>query len=200
MTHSTNAELPEEPNPWQVHAVRTDYENPYMEIRHHAVTRPDGAPGDYWVARFRRIAVGIIPVDDEGCTWLVGQYRFPTGTYEWEIPEGGADPGEEPEACAKRELREETGLTASHFKEILHLQLSNSCTNELSYTYLATGLSLAEAEPDATEKLQVLRLPVAEAIQLAIEGKLRDGITVASLLKLHALLLQQPNLLKSAVS
>jgi 8-oxo-dGDP phosphatase len=147
------------------------------------------------VARFRRVAVGVVPLDDDGCTYLVGQYRFPTDRYEWELPEGGAEPDETPMECARRELAEEAGLEATELVEILHTQLSNSCTDEVSYTFLATGLKQVPMQPDATEKLRVLRLPLDEAVELALHGHIRDGISLASLLKVG--LMKQRGLLKT---
>jgi 8-oxo-dGTP pyrophosphatase MutT (NUDIX family) len=186
---------PDEANPWKVVETSIDYENPYMVIEKNAVIRPDGNPGMYWVARFRRVAVGVVPLDDDGCTYLVGQYRFPTDRYEWELPEGGAEPDETPMECARRELAEEAGLEATELVEILHTQLSNSCTDEVSYTFLATGLKQVPMQPDATEKLRVLRLPLDEAVELALHGHIRDGISLASLLKVG--LMKQRGLLKT---
>jgi 8-oxo-dGTP pyrophosphatase MutT (NUDIX family) len=179
--------LPQEPNPWLTHHTEVVFENPYVWIEHSPVTRPDGTPGTYSVIRFRRAAVGIIAIDATGHTYLVGQYRYPTSRYEWEIPEGGCEARETPLECAKRELREEVGLLATHWEQILHMQLSNSCTDEVSYTFLATGLTPTAPEPDATEKLQIVRLPLSEAFQRLYQGEIRDAISVSSLYKVQAM-------------
>lgn len=179
--------LPITDNPWRTHSSREVFDNPYVKIIRHEVTRPSGQPGVYSVINFKRVAVAIIPVDKEGCTWLVGQYRYPHGTYEWEIPEGGAEPGEDPEDCARRELREEAGLIAGTLTPILHMQLSNSTTNEISHSFLATHLTLTDPEPDETEQLAIHRLPLAEAYAMVLRGEIRDALSVASLLKLKLL-------------
>lgn len=180
--------LPSEPNPWVTLASAEVFANPWIKIVKNDVLRPSGNPGEYSVVHFRRKAVGIIPVDAEGHTWLVGQHRYPHDTYEWEIPEGGAEPDESPLECAQRELREEAGLMAGVWTPLLEMQLSNSCTDEVSFTFLATELTPTAAEPEETEALRVMRLPLAEAFGLALRGDIRDAISVASLLKLKVLL------------
>jgi 8-oxo-dGTP pyrophosphatase MutT (NUDIX family) len=136
---------------------------------------------------FRNRAVGVIPIDDADHTWLVGQYRYTHHQYEWEIPEGGCPPGESPQDCAARELKEETGLIAASYQHLADLQLSNSTTDEVAHLFIATGLTQAEAEPEDTEKLSVKRVPVEEAIRMAMEGEIRDAMSVAALLKLAVL-------------
>ncbi len=179
--------LPTTPNPWRTQRSAEVYANPYMTIIHNEVTRPNGAPGTYYVCHFQRVAVAIIPVDAQGYTWLVGQWRYPQDRYEWEVPEGGAELHEAPADCAHRELREEAGLLATTLTPILEMQLSNSCTDEISHTFLATGLTVTEAAPDDTEELALHRLPLTEAFAMAGRGEIRDALSVASLLKLKYL-------------
>lgn len=179
--------LPTTPNPWKTHSTAEIFDNPYVKIIRHEVTKPNGTPGIYSVVSFKRVAVAIIPVDDEGCTWLVGQYRYPNDSYEWEVPEGGAELGEEPEETAHRELREEAGLLAAKMTPILDMQLSNSTTNEISRTFVATGLTPTETDPDDTEELAIHRLPLKEAYEMVLRGEIRDALSVASLLKLKYL-------------
>jgi ADP-ribose pyrophosphatase len=174
-------------NPWKTLQMKTSFENDYFTVSERDVLTPAGEPGYYGVIHFKRHAVGAIPIDDDGNTWLVGQYRYPHDCYEWEIPEGGADPGESPLECAKRELLEETGISAEHWELLQEMQVSNSVTDEVSTTYVARGLTFSPATPDGTEQLAIRKLPLAEAIDLAIDGTIRDSISVASLLKLRAL-------------
>ena len=103
---------PEPSNPWTTLGSRPVYENPWIKVREDQVLRPDGQPGIYGVVEFKNRAVGVLPVEDDGAVWLVGQYRYPLQAYSWEIPEGGSAAGETPEETARRELQEETGLTA----------------------------------------------------------------------------------------
>lgn len=174
-------------NPWRTLKKTISFKNSYFSVSEREVLTPSGDPGYYGVIHFVRHAVGAIPIDDDGNTWLVGQYRYPHDTYEWEIPEGGADPGETTLECAQRELLEETGIIASEWQLLLEMQISNSVTDEISTTYVARGLSFTEAQPESTEQLAIRKLPLAEAVSMAMDGSIRDSISVASLLKLHAL-------------
>lgn len=174
-------------NPWQTLSTRLVYENPWIRLREDQVINPAGNPGIYGVVMYRNIAVGVVPVDEEDHTWLVGQYRYTHHRYEWEIPEGGCPEGESLEECAARELKEETGLIAERYQHLAELQLSNSTTDEVAHLFIATGLRQAEAEPEETEKLSVRRLPVDEAIRMAMEGEIRDAMSVTALLKLAML-------------
>ncbi|MDB6140921.1 MAG: hydrolase [Verrucomicrobiaceae bacterium] len=171
-------------NPWTTTATKLIYENPWIRVREDQVINPGGGQGIYGVVMFRNRAVGVVPVDDEDHTWLVGQYRYPHDTYEWEIPEGGCPEGEEPVECARRELLEETGLVADSYELLAELQLSNSTTDEVAYLFTAHGLRQAEASPEETEKLEVRRVPVAEAIRMAMAGEIKDVMSVTALLKM----------------
>ncbi len=171
-------------NPWTTLSTRLVYENPWIRVREDQVLNPNGGAGIYGVVMYRNRAVGVVPVDDEDHTWLVGQYRYPHHRYEWEIPEGGCPEGEEPVECARRELLEETGLVAERFELIAEMQLSNSTTNEVAYLFTAHGLRQAEACPEDTEKLEVRRVPLEQAIRMAMDGEIRDSMSVAALLKI----------------
>lgn len=177
--------LPTEPNPWTTLNTREAYANPWIHVREDQVINPSGGRGIYGVVEYQNRAVGVVPIDDEGFTWLVGQWRYCHGSYEWEIPEGGCPPGEDPAECARRELMEETGIRATIIEPLLSgLQLSNSTTNEVCDLFVARGLSFGESAPEETEKLNVKRLPLKEAIQMAMDGRIKDSPSVLALLRL----------------
>lgn len=169
---------------WQTHDVRRVYENPWIEVDEHKVTTPGGSPGIYGVVSIRSLAIGIVPVDAEGRTTLVGQYRYPLDAYSWEIPEGGGKTSSPPQESAARELAEETGLRAESWQEILRLHTSNCITNELGILFLAWDLTEGRAAPDDTEELALRRLHLAEAIDLAFRGEITDAMSLAALFKL----------------
>jgi 8-oxo-dGTP pyrophosphatase MutT (NUDIX family) len=121
----------------------------------------------------------------------VGQYRFPLRAYSWEIPEGGGAHTVSALESAQRELREECGLAAGCWKEILGMDLSNSVSDERGTAFLAWGLSEAAAEPDDTELLQVARVPFWDAIDRVKRGEIRDAISVAALVRVALMALQE---------
>ena len=172
-------------NPLRVHARRRAYENPWFWVEEHDVQNPDGAAGFYGVVRIRRLAVGVLPIEPDGRVHLVGQWRFPLGRYSWEMPEGGAEAGESALACARRELREETGLAAGKLTEILRLDLSNSLTDEQAVCFLASDLTLGPAAPEPSEVLQPLLVPFREVLARAVDGRISDAMTVAAVLRVH---------------
>jgi 8-oxo-dGTP pyrophosphatase MutT (NUDIX family) len=168
-------------NPWQVRDTKVVYENPWIRVREDAVIRPDGHPGIYGVVEFRNWAIGVVAVSEEGDTFLVGQHRYPLGQYSWEIPEGGGPIDEPPLASAQRELREETGITAARWTYLGELALSNSVTNELGCVFLAEDLTFGNAEPEGTEQLEIRRVPLALAHQMAMTGEISDGLAIVGI-------------------
>lgn len=180
----------EDHNPWTILDSRKIYENNWIGLTEHQVINPSGGKGIYGEVHFRNYAIGILPLDEELNTWIVGQYRFPLKAYSWEIPEGGGPLGLSPLDSAKRELQEETGLTATGWTEIQRMHLSNSVSNELAIIYVARGLTMGEAEPEETEELVVRKLPFEEAYQMAMDGRITDSMSVAALLKTKILLLE----------
>lgn len=178
----------DEKNPWLVKTTQVKYDNPWIRVDEHQVVNPAGNPGIYGVVHFKNIAVAVIPLDENNNTWIVGQYRFPHHRYEWEIPEGGCPEGSTPLETAKRELLEECGLLAENFEMILEMQLSNSGTDEVSYTFVARGITITESEPEETEVLQIKKIPFEELYQMVLRNEIRDALTVASVLKLKTML------------
>lgn len=174
-------------NPWKKLQEKRIYDNPWIQINEHDVINPSGQPGIYGVVHFKNIAIGIIPIDEEGYTWLVGQYRYPLQQYSWEIIEGGGPIGIDPLESAKRELKEETGMKAKDWKLIIpKMHLSNSVTDEYAMIYVARGLTQGDAQPTETEDLTLQRLPLSAAIEKVRSGAITDSMSVAGLLWLQS--------------
>lgn len=160
---------------------RIAYANPWLTVWHDEVVRPDGSDGIYGVVHFANLAVGVIALDDQDRTVLVGQHRYPLDEVSWEIPEGGVPAGESAIEGARRELREETGLEASRWVELARLTLSNSVTDERAVLFLATGLTHGPASPEPSESLELRWVPFAEALGMTLDGKIHDVLSVVAI-------------------
>lgn len=169
-------------NPWTTLSSRLVYENPWIRLREDRVLRPDGQEGIYGVVHFRNRAVGVLPVDEQGRVWLVGQHRYPLDAYSWEIPEGGCPESETPEATAIRELREETGLIAANLELVATAHLSNSVSDEIAYIFRATGLTEGPDDPEGCERIDVRRVEWEEAWSMLRRGEITDSMSVIALL------------------
>jgi 8-oxo-dGTP pyrophosphatase MutT (NUDIX family) len=182
--------MDETKNPWTVLSRAMMYENEWIRVDHHEVLGPSGGPGVYGTVHFKSQATGVVPIDENGNVILVGQYRFPLRAYSWEIPEGGGAHSVPALESAQRELREECGLAAKCWTEILGMDLSNSVSDERGTAFLAWELSEGPTQRDETEKLQVARVPFWDAVDRVKRGEIRDAISVAALVRVALMALQ----------
>jgi 8-oxo-dGTP pyrophosphatase MutT (NUDIX family) len=171
-------------NPWKRIRSREIYDNPWIRIDEDQVINPGGGVSLYGRIHFKNQAVGIVPLDQDGNTWLVGQYRYVPDAYFWEIPMGGSPRGEDLWETARRELKEETGLLANKLTEFMRLHTSNSVTDEEGYVFLAEDLIEGETEFEETEAITVRKLSLNEAVRMVLDGEITDAISAAALLKL----------------
>lgn len=169
-------------NPWSTVGSRHVYSNPWMSVREDDVIRPDGTLGIYGVVS-TRVAAGVVALTADEHVVLIGQYRYPTEQYSWEIIAGGGDASDDPEAVAHRELREEAGLLAARLTPLGGpIQVSNCISAEIAHLFLATGLTETAPDPDPTEVLAVRTVPFAGAIAMVTAGEITDGLSVMGLL------------------
>ncbi len=175
-------------NSWKTLSSELVYESAWIAVNKHQTVNPAGNPAIYSVVNFKNLAIGILPLSNDGFTWLVGQWRYPLNCYSWEIPEGGGPLGEEPIETAKRELKEETGIVAQKFDAIMQLHLSNSATDEHAFIFLATDLSFEASEPEETEDLKVKKVNMNDAFEMVMNGEITDAISVAAIMKVKYLL------------
>ncbi|ANO49926.1 NUDIX domain-containing protein [Woeseia oceani] len=168
---------------WKRLSSRIVFDNPWITVREDKVINPGGGRNDYGHVHFKNRAIAVLPLANNGDTWLVGQDRYTLGEYSWELPMGGGPLDEPPLLAAQRELREETGLTAADWREYMKLHTSNSVTDEVAYVFIARELEQGATEFEQTENIAVRRLPLADAIAEAQQGLITDAISVAALLK-----------------
>jgi len=181
--------MKEETNPWQILDQKEIYDNPWIHLTEYDVINPNGGKGIYGKVHFKNTAIGVVPLDDELNTYLVGQYRFTINEYSWEIPEGGCL-NENYLDAAKRELLEETGLKAERWQKIREMYLSNSVTDELCILFIATGLSQHNAIPEETEQLVVKKIPFEKVYEMVMNGTIKDTLTITAILHTKILMLQ----------
>jgi ADP-ribose pyrophosphatase len=184
----TTKNMADKTNPWKFISKKKIYDNPWILVEEHDIINPAGKEGIYGKVSFKNKALGIIPVDEQGNTWLVGQYRYTVDEYSWEIPMGGGSLEVDILESAQRELKEETGLTAKKWTNIMRLHTSNSVTDEEGFVFLAQDLSQGETEFEETEVLHIKKLPLKEAIQMVMDQEITDCISVAGLLKVARML------------
>ena len=169
---------------WQKLNEETVYENPWIKVSHENVITPGNTEGIYGVVHFKNLAVGVVPIDDQGNTWLVKQSRYTLNEYSWEIPEGGSPEGESALASAKRELEEEVGLKAAEWVELMTIHQSNSVSDEKGIIFVAKRLSPGVQCLEVTEDIEVKKLPLIQAIEMVYKGEITDAMSVAALLRL----------------
>ncbi|HTD99423.1 MAG TPA: NUDIX hydrolase [Mucilaginibacter sp.] len=179
-----------EANPWQILSEKNIYDNPWISLTEYQVINPSGNPSIYGKVHFKNLAIGVVPLDQEMNTYLVGQYRFTIDQYSWEIPEGGCPEGTDPLETAKRELLEETGLKAATWTELQRIHLTNSVSDEFGIIYLAQGLEQFDSEPEDTEQLIVRKLPFAEAYRMVCDGEITDSPSVSAIQKVRLMQLE----------
>ncbi len=175
-------------NPWTKLSSIEIYTNPWITVEEHQVINPRGGRGIYGKVEFKNKAIGIIPIDQQGNTWLVGQYRYTLDEYSWEIPMGGGPVEDDILTSAKRELKEETGLVAKEWQNIMRIHTSNSVTDEEGFVFIAKDLEQHETAFDETEDLQIKKLPFQEAVDMVMDGRITDSLSVAGILKANKLI------------
>ena len=178
----------EYPNPWKTVKSEVKYENAWIKVTEHDVINAANNNGIYGTVHFKNIALGIIPLDKDYNTWIIGQHRFPLDIYSWEIPEGGGKIGVSSLESAKRELKEESGLLANKWTIIQELHLSNSVSDEYGIIYLAQELTELEPEPEENEQLEIKKLPFKEVYEMVNSGIITDSVTVTAVLKIQLMI------------
>lgn len=176
--------------PWTQISSKTAYDNAWIKVTHEEVLNPNGGEGIYGKVHFKNIAVGVVPIFEDGTTILVGQHRYPLDKYSWEIPEGGCPLTESTETAAQRELLEETGIRCRTIKLLTKFDISNSVSDEIAELFVATDLTQGDSQPEATEQLKLKRLPITKAIEMVHTGDITDSLSIIALQNIELQLLK----------
>jgi 8-oxo-dGDP phosphatase len=164
-------------SPWLTISKREVYRNPWLRVVEYSVRRPDGNPGIYGVV-YPGDNAAIVALDAQDQVYLVGEFNFPLQRYEWMIPSGKVEDGEDPLTAAKRELAEEVGITASLWEPLGAYYLSSGISPQTTHVYLATDLSAGIPRPEGTERLQIDPRPLRWVFDACLQNEIRDAPTV----------------------
>ena len=173
-------------NPWRTLSSRTIYGNQWITLREDKVIRPDGAEGVYSVVEIRP-SCGVVAISEDDRVALVGQWRYVHDRYSLEIPTGGSEPEETPLEAARRELREETGITAGDWTALGTVDNSNGSTTDVAHMFLARDLSPGPAVPQGDEQIELRWMPFADAVRSVMNGEITESVSVAAILKTELL-------------
>lgn len=172
---------------WKTLGSRIAYENPWYRIREDKVIRPDGTEGVYGVLE-RGAAVLMIPWKDTGEIYFLKEYRYPIQQYSYHLPAGTADSGEKPEIAARRELKEETGITGRVWTPLGRFYIAPGYSSQIGYVYLVENLVVGTSHPEGGEDIQVELFTLPEIRRMIQEEIILDQLTITALYKLELFL------------
>ena len=173
-------------NPWQCLHTEIGFDNSYYSARRDTVRHRSGREHPYVSVRTKFRGVGVLPIDAEGCTTIIGQFRYVLDRFTWETVRGGIPLEISALDGAKQELAEETGLRADHWLHLFDLNASPGLTDEICPCFVAWGLHAGEVRPEQHETITQRRLPFAEAVAMALAGEIADASSVALILGVQA--------------
>ena len=160
--------------------TRNIYTGKVVTLNIDTVTLPNGATVDLETIRHPG-AAAVVPVKDDGTAVLIRQFRHAAGGYIYEIPAGKLHPGEDPLHCASRELEEEVGYRASSFELLSSIFTAPGFADEVIHVYKATGLTKGRQQLDHDEVLDVIEMPLSDAVRKIEDGTIRDAKTIVGL-------------------
>ncbi|MBL0408024.1 NUDIX hydrolase [Microvirga aerilata] len=178
--------MPNQSNPWETLSSQRFYESRYVNVDQDEVRHRSGKVHSYTALLFRIYGIAVLPIFDDGSTTLIGQYRYVSRRYTWELPRGSGPKTTEPLETAKRELQEETGAHAGQWLEVVRLMVSPGITDEMAPCFVAWDLEQGAAHPDPQEDLSTRRVPFQQAVAECLDGTICDAPSVATILAVQA--------------
>lgn len=168
--------------PWTINGSAVKYRHELIEIQEHDVTKPDGQPGKYALARIKPGAT-VLALDAEGFVFLAKEFRYAVGRETFEAVSGAVDEGEEPAEAARRELHEELGIEAGELISLGRVDPMPSIVDSPSHLFLARELTFKESRQEGGEEIKAVRAPFAEAVRMAHEGEITHGSSCVLILR-----------------
>lgn len=172
-------------NPWTVHRKEERFACSFFSVHSDIVAHGARLPRIYNSIRMSTPGVSVVPIDDEGCTTLVGQYRYVVDRFTWEAPGGGCKLDQKPVEAAQMELSEETGYRADHWLQLLDANLAPGTIDGRTHCFVAWGLRAGLPHPEPEERLQQRRVPFGQAISMVLSGEITSFSSVTALLGIH---------------
>lgn len=181
--------------PWTIKDSRDPYVDPFIKVRLDAVIRPDGKDGQHVVVTMKP-GVCVLALDDDNNVYLTSEFHYGVGRYSLEAVSGGIEPGEDADLTAQRELQEEIGLAAKNWEYVTTVDPFTTIVVSPTRLYIATGLADAPKNPEGTELIETVKMPLDEAIAKVNCGEISHAPTCVILM--HAKLKQLQSMLVSS--
>lgn len=168
---------------WTILESKTVYKNPWIKVIEDKVIQPDNKEGIFAMVEMKS-GVSVVPLDEKGNVYLTKEYHYAIAKETIEAISGGIDKGETKLVAAKRELQEEAGIIAAEWIDMGFVVPFTSVINSTNYMYMARNLQFVKRSLEGTEEIEIIKMPLQEAVQLVKESKIIHGATVILILKM----------------
>lgn len=173
-------------NPYRLLSTREIYRNPWVRLREDRIVRPDGKEHIFGVIE-QKAGSSVLALNSRDEAYLVREYKYGIGRESLEVMSGGIEPGETPLDAARRELKEEAGLTARDWLDLGVVDPFTTAVNSPNYIFLARDVEQGEREPDEGEYIEIVKLPFQEVVAMAMRGEITHAASCVVILKVAAI-------------